>query len=93
VPSRPFDQASLLVILATLALFVAALIVKGITQELFLEAGVFLVSVKLILMGYHLTRQMQAIQARIDEVLTVMHEAHGDPEDRSSERGDRPLGR
>jgi len=93
VTLRPFDPASLAVIIATCALFIAALIVKGITQEVFLEAGVFLVSVKLIMMGYRLSGQMQAIQARFDEVLTAIREEHVDPEARSSERGAHPLGR
>jgi len=39
------------VIVLTVALFSCSLAVKGITHELFLEAGVFLVSVKLILMA------------------------------------------
>jgi hypothetical protein len=47
-----FDAGSLLVILITLALFLAALYFTGFTHDLLLEAGVFLVSVKLILMSY-----------------------------------------
>lgn len=39
------------VILLTVGLFSLSLAVKGFTHELFLEAGVFLVSVKLILMA------------------------------------------
>jgi hypothetical protein len=49
---KHFDLGSILVIVFTLALFLTALWIKGFTHELFLEAGVFLVSVKLILMGY-----------------------------------------
>jgi hypothetical protein len=49
---RHFDPWSLVVIGLTLVLFLAALYIKGLTHELLLEAGVFLVSVKLILMGY-----------------------------------------
>ena len=47
-----FDAGSLLVILITRALFLAALYFTGFTHDLLLEAGVFLVSVKLILMSY-----------------------------------------
>ncbi|GAO35578.1 hypothetical protein SCT_0969 [Sulfuricella sp. T08] len=47
-----FDMGSLLVIFLTLALFVAALYFTGFTHDLLLETGVFLVSVKLILMSY-----------------------------------------
>jgi hypothetical protein len=46
------DPASLLVVALTLLLFVAALLVKGLGHDLLLEAGVFLVSVKLIMMAY-----------------------------------------
>src|SRR5271166_2045986 len=45
------DPWASVVILLTVALFSCSLAVKGITHELFLEAGVFLVSVKLILMA------------------------------------------
>ncbi len=47
-----FDPASMVVILITLALFIAALFYKGFTHDLLLEAGVFLVSVKLILLSF-----------------------------------------
>ena len=47
-----FDTGSLIVILFTLVLFVASLYYTGFTHDLLLEAGVFLVSVKLILMSY-----------------------------------------
>ena len=46
------DPASWLVILVTLVLFVAAVFIKGLGHDLLLEAGVFLVSVKLIMMAY-----------------------------------------
>ncbi len=46
------DPTSIIVILVTLVLFIAALFYKGFTHDLLLEAGVFLVSVKLILLSY-----------------------------------------
>jgi hypothetical protein len=46
------DPASWLVLAVTLALFCTALFVKGLGHDLLLEAGVFLVSVKLVLMMY-----------------------------------------
>ena len=45
------DPWASVVIVLTVGLFSCSLAVKGITHELFLEAGVFLVSVKLILMA------------------------------------------
>jgi hypothetical protein len=47
-----FDAGSLAVIVVTLSVFVVALCTKGLTHDLLLEAGVFLVSVKLIIMGH-----------------------------------------
>jgi len=47
-----FDPTSIAVILVTLVLFIAALFYKGFTHDLLLEAGVFLVSVKLILLSF-----------------------------------------
>lgn len=47
-----FDLGSLVVIGITFVLFVAALFAKGLSHDLLLEAGVFLVSVKLIMMAY-----------------------------------------
>jgi hypothetical protein len=47
-----FDTTSILVIVITFILFIAALFTKGFTQDLLLEAGVLLISVKLIMMAY-----------------------------------------
>jgi hypothetical protein len=46
------DPTSIVVILITLVLFITALFYKGFTHDLLLEAGVFLVSVKLILLSF-----------------------------------------
>ncbi len=47
-----FDSGSIAVIVITFILFVLALFTKGFNQDLLMEAAVFLVSVKLILMAY-----------------------------------------
>ena len=52
----------------TLLLFVAALFTKGFTHDLLLEAGVFLVSVKLILMTYRNSVATATIQQKLDEI-------------------------
>jgi hypothetical protein len=49
---KHFDLGSLITILTTLILFGMALFFTGFTHDLLLEAGVFLVSVKLIIMSY-----------------------------------------
>ena len=63
-----FDRGSVIVIGITFVLFVTALFVKGIGQELLLEAGVFLVSVKLIMMHYQHSVQNQKILNEIQEI-------------------------
>ena len=49
---KHFDLGSLLVIGVTFVLFVSALFTKGFTHDILLEAAIFLVSVKLIVMAY-----------------------------------------
>ena len=50
--TKHIGSASLLIIVITFVLFALALFSVGFTHDLFLEAGVFLVSVKLILGSY-----------------------------------------
>jgi hypothetical protein len=49
---KHFDLGSLVVITVTFILFVSAVFTKGFTHDILLEAAVFLVSVKLIIMAY-----------------------------------------
>jgi hypothetical protein len=65
---KHFDTWSLLVMVITLILFVAALSTKGFTHDLLLEAGVFLVSVKLILMAYKSSVATATMQQKLDEI-------------------------
>ena len=64
-----FDPLSLAVIVLTMVLFVIALFVNGFTHDLLQECGVFLVSVKLIMMSHkngisarHAEEQLASIQ-------------------------------
>ncbi len=66
------DRASAVVILITLILFVVALFVKGLTQDMLLEAAVFLVSVKLILMAYQNQQQSRQLQEELAELKTLL---------------------
>jgi hypothetical protein len=65
---KHIDGGSLVVILMTLVLFVAALFEKGFSHDLLLEAGVFLVSVKLIIMSYKSARRSAELKERLDEI-------------------------
>ena len=77
------DLGSRLVIVITLALFVAALFVKGFGHDLLLEAGVFLVSVKLIIMAAkhgvsdrELRRRLDRLEATLGEVRDRLGPGH-----------------
>jgi hypothetical protein len=73
---KHFDYGSLVVIALTLVLFVAALFSKGFTHDLLLEAGVFLVSVKLILMAYRNSLAYKEMGQKIDRICAcVLKEA------------------
>ena len=62
------DPTSFAVIAITLVLFAAALFTKGFRQDLLLEAGVFLVSVKLILMAYKNSRDATEVKDRLANI-------------------------
>ena len=63
-----FDSGSILVIIITLALFIVALFTKGFTHDLLLEAAVFLVSVKLIMMGYKNSIYIRGVENELKEI-------------------------
>ncbi len=61
---------SIAVITVTLILFLSALFVKGFTHDLLLEAAVFLVSVKLIIITYRNSQGVESIEKKLDLVLS-----------------------
>lgn len=63
-----FDIPSIVVIIVTLVLFIMALFYKGMTHELLLEAGIFLVSVKLIMMSYKNSVFINDLQNELREI-------------------------
>jgi hypothetical protein len=65
---RHLDTGSLAVMGLTLILFIAALFAKGFTHDLLLEAGVLLVSVKLILAAYKNSVSNQRIMTLLQEI-------------------------
>lgn len=70
--NRHLDNASLVVAFITLGLFLAALFAKGLTHDLFLEAGVFLVSVKIIVMAYKNSLAIAQLSEKLDTVLIAV---------------------
>ena len=66
--NRYLDKASFATLLLTLVLFVIALFVKGFTHDLLLEAGVFLVSIKIVLAGYKNEQGNRTLIDRLDQI-------------------------
>lgn len=69
-----FDTGTIIVILVTVLLFVFAIFVKGLTHDLLLEAGVLLVSTKLILMAYRNSLNYNDIKKDLDDIKTMLRE-------------------
>lgn len=65
---KGLDIGSLLVISITFVLFVLSLILKGITHEILLESGVFLVSVKLIIMSHKSQVMKKSMETKLDAI-------------------------
>ena len=63
-----FDVASLIVIFVTFILFIVALFTKGFTHDLLLEVGIFLISVKLIMMAYKSSVVVKSIENELKEI-------------------------
>jgi hypothetical protein len=62
---RSSDPWAIIVVILTVALFVLALFLKGLSHDVLLEAGVFLVSLKLILMA----KKNAEVDSRLEEHL------------------------
>lgn len=80
---KHFDFWSIVVIALTLILFVMALLIKGFTHDLLLEAGVFLVSVKLILMSHKNSVLAIKTEKRLDQICELLRNQNG-PESRET---------
>jgi hypothetical protein len=75
LPKKYIDAASVATIVVTFVLFVVAVFIKGFTHDLLLEAGVFLVSVKLILMSHKNGIASQKLDQRLDRIERALSES------------------
>lgn len=66
------DPWTLVVMVVTLLLFIGSLITKGLKHDLLLESGVFLVSVKLIIMAYKNRVTADTIQNQLLEIKVMI---------------------
>jgi hypothetical protein len=65
---KHLDGSTQFTLVITLVLFVVALFEKGFTHDLLLEAAVFLVSAKLVLLSYKASVNNDAITAQLAQV-------------------------
>jgi hypothetical protein len=69
---KHFDTGSIIVIAITFVLFAMALFFTGFTHDLLLEAGVFLVSVKLIIMAYKAGVSAENIHRELKDIKNLL---------------------
>ena len=66
--SKHLDRSTQITLGVTLVLFVVALFEKGFTHDLLLEAAVFLVSAKLVLLSYKASVNNDALAGQLAEM-------------------------
>ena len=71
---KHFDPWIIIVIVITVLLFTVALFVKGFTHNLLLEAGVLLVSIKLIMMAYRNSLNYSDLKKELNEIRRLLEE-------------------
>jgi hypothetical protein len=69
-----FDPGIIIVIVITVLLFTVALFAKGFTNALLLEAGVLLVSIKLIMMAYRNSINYSDLKKDLNEIKRLLEE-------------------
>ena len=66
------DPWSIAVIILTFGLFIIALFIKGLTHEILLEAGVFLVSIKLIMMSHKNSVMAKKTEFQLERIYAAL---------------------
>jgi hypothetical protein len=72
--TKYFDPWTIIVILITFLLFTVALFVKGFTHNLLLEAGILLVSIKLIMMAYRNSLNYTDLKKELNEIRRLLED-------------------
>jgi hypothetical protein len=73
------DPWSTAVIFLTVVLFVLALFLHGLTHDLLLEAGVLLVSAKLVIMSHKNSVLGEQLKAGLDEIKMTLARSQAPP--------------
>ncbi len=87
---KHFDLGSILIIITTFVLFVSALFFIGLTHDILLEAGVFLVSAKLIIMAYKARIHSIKIELELQEIKTLIKQNNENTYKVANDRHDTP---
>jgi hypothetical protein len=66
------DPWAIIIIVLTFGLFVLSLFLKGFTHDLLLEAGVFLVSVKVILMAKRNAEAEERLEGHLMQIKELL---------------------
>jgi hypothetical protein len=74
---KGIDLGTGIVIVLTAALFCLSLVVHGFTHEVFLESGVFLISVKLILITTKLAASEQRLETHLKQIKELLANGKG----------------
>lgn len=64
--------STIAIILTTLALFITAVFTKGLTHDIFLEAAVFLVSVKVIFLTFRTNTMTRNILKQLEDLNSLL---------------------
>jgi hypothetical protein len=72
------SKTDLTVIVITFLLFAVALFTKGLSHDILLEAGVLLISIKIIMMNYRNSVSNQLIINKLDEIKEMMKGQNND---------------
>ena len=62
------DMGSMAIIVITFTLFTVSLFQKGLTHEILVDTGIFLVSVKLIVMSFKNNLYMKDLNQQLEEI-------------------------
>ena len=60
------------IIIITFGLFVVSLFLKGLSHDILLDTGIFLVSVKLIVMSFRNNQYVQDLNQQLDEIKSLI---------------------
>lgn len=84
---KRMDGGSLAVVAITFVLFALSLAINGIGHNILLEAGVFLVSVKLIMMAHKNAVHTEKMEERLDRIVDELRELRNSGRDPSRRAG------